>query len=101
MTKSFIKLKSDKYRESRGGYSRLLEIRCSFCDEKLFNYQKDGPGIIKRLYVDRIYGNVEGSSLKCKNCNKLIGSLTIYQKENRPAYIIHLGAIKKKIIKSG
>lgn len=101
MTKSFIKLKSDKYRKSRGGYSRLLEIRCSSCNEKLFNYQKDGHGIIKRLYVDRIYGNVRGSSLKCKSCDKLIGSLTIYEKENRPAYSIYLGAIKKKIVKLG
>ena len=96
-----MKLKNDNFRKSRGGYSRLLEIRCSFCDEKLFNYQKDGPGIIKRLYVDRIYGDVGGSNLRCKNCNKLVGSLTIYEKENRPAYTIKLGTIKKKIVKLG
>lgn len=95
-----MKLKNDNFRKSRGGYSRLLEISCSSCDKKLFNYQKDGHGIIKRLYVDRIYGNVNGSSLKCKNCDKLIGSLTIYEKENRPAYTIKLGTIKKKIIRS-
>jgi len=96
-----MKLKNDNFRKSRGGYSRLLEISCSSCDEKLFNYQKDGSGIIKRLYVDRIYGNVKGFSLKCKKCNKLIGNLIIYKKENRPAYAIYLGTIKKKIIKLG
>lgn len=94
-----MKLKNDKFRKARGGYSRLLEISCSSCNEKLFNYQKDGPGIIKRMYVDRIYEGVVGSSLRCKKCNYLLGNLTIYEKENRPAYAIKLGAIKKKIIK--
>jgi hypothetical protein len=93
-----MKFKNDIFRKSRGGYSRLLEIRCSSCDRKLFNYQKDGSGIIKRMYVDRIYGEVDGSNLRCKNCNKLIGNLTIYIKENRPAYAIIPGSIKKKII---
>ena len=48
---------------------------------------------------DRIYGNASGSSLKCKNCGKLIGSLMIYEKEDRPAYAILLGTIKNKIVK--
>jgi len=94
-----VKLKNDNFRKNRGGYSRLLEISCSSCDEKLFNYQKDGPGIIKRMYVDRIYSDVRGSALKCKKCNNLIGNLTVYEKENRPAYAIKTGVIKKKIIK--
>jgi hypothetical protein len=96
-----MKLKNDKFRKARGGYSRLLEISCSSCNEKLFNYQKDGRGIIKRLYIDRIWGNIEGTNLKCPKCNRLIGSLTIYEKENRPAYVIGLGTIKKKIVKQG
>jgi hypothetical protein len=94
-----MKLKNDKFRKARGGYSRLLEISCSSCNAKLFNYQKDGPGIIKRLYVDRIYKNVSGSNLKCPSCNRLLGSLMVYEKENRPAYTIKLGTIKKKIVK--
>ena len=94
-----MKLKNDKFRKVRGGYSRLLEISCSSCNEKLFNYQKDGPGIIKRLYVDRINKDISGSNLKCSNCNQLIGSLMIYEQENRPAYAIKLGTIKKKIVK--
>ena len=96
-----MKLKNDSFKKSRGGYSTILEISCSSCNKKLFNYQKDGPGIIKRMYIDRIYGDVKGQNLKCKNCNKLIGSLTIYQKESRPAYSIKYGTIKKKIIKLG
>jgi hypothetical protein len=96
---SDIKLKNDKFRKSRGGYSRLFEIRCSSCNEKLFNYQKDGPGIIKRTYIDRICGVFKGRDLKCKNCNLLIGNLIIYEKENRPAFAIKPGTIKKRIIK--
>jgi ribosomal protein S27E len=95
-----MKLKNDKFKKARGGYSRLLEISCSYCGEILFNYQKDGPGIIKRTYVDRIYGKItKGNNLRCKKCNNLIGNLTIYEKENRPAYAIKPGTIKKKIIK--
>jgi hypothetical protein len=94
-----VKLKNDKFRKTRGGCSRLLEITCSFCNEKLFNYQKDGPGIIKRTYVDRIYGDVNGANLRCKKCGSLIGNLTIYKKESRPAYAIIPGSIKKKILK--
>jgi hypothetical protein len=94
-----MKLKNDKFRKSRGGYSRLLEISCSSCNEKLFNYQKDGPGIIKRVYVDRIHKDIKGQNLKCKNCDKLIESLIVYEKEKRPAYVIKLGTIKRKIIK--
>ncbi|HBB76776.1 MAG: hypothetical protein A2186_01255 [Candidatus Levybacteria bacterium RIFOXYA1_FULL_41_10] len=94
-----FKLKNDKFRKSRGGYSRLLEISCSSCNTKLFKYQKDGPGIIKRLYVDRIYLEVSGSTIKCENCKRLVGKLTVYEKENRPAYAIQSGAIKKKIVK--
>ena len=94
-----MKLKNDNFRKSRGGYSRLLEISCSSCSKKLFKYQKDGSGIIKRMYIDRIYEDVKGQNLKCKNCGNLIGRLAIYEKENRPAYTIKLGTIKKKIVK--
>ena len=94
-----MKLKNDNFRKSRGGYSRILKISCSSCNKKLFNYQKDGPGIIKRMYIDRIYVDVKSQNLKCKNCGNLIGSLAIYKKENRPAYVIKLGAIKKKIVR--
>ena len=51
------------------------------------------------MYIDRIYEDVKGQNLKCKNCGNLIGRLAIYEKENRPAYTIKLGTIKKKIVK--
>lgn len=94
------KLISDKYRKARGGYSRLLEILCSNCGSHLCFYQKDGPGILKRLYLDRISGLDTGSSqLKCSKCTKQLGSKYNYEKENRPAYLLTPGTIAKKIVK--
>ena len=50
-----IEFKQDKYKKDRGGYSRLLEIKCQKCDNIVALYQKDGPGLLKRLYIDRIF----------------------------------------------
>src|SRR5690349_8812410 len=95
-----MKLINDKYRKARGGYSRLLTIYCSKCGTELFDYQKDGPGIIKRIYVDRIRGKrYNEQSIICSSCGNLIASLGVYEKENRPAYNVVLGTISKKIKK--
>jgi len=61
MTKSVFK--SDKYKRTRGGYSRLLDISCAKCGTHLFYYQKDGPGMLKRMYLDRIYDSKKYSQL--------------------------------------
>ena len=53
MKRQFV---NDKYKKVRGGYSRLLEISCEKCGSVLCHYQKDGPGILKRMYFDRISG---------------------------------------------
>jgi hypothetical protein len=106
-----IRFKSDKYKKSRGGYSRLLDIKCGKCQEHLFFYQKDGPGLLKRMYLDRIYesskySGLEKQSLKsipqltCSNCKSLIGIPYIYEKENRHAFRIFIGGVIKKIVRS-
>lgn len=106
-----IRFKSDKYKKTRGGYSRLLDIQCGKCLEHLFFYQKDGPGILKRMYLDRIYesdkySGLENHSLKsipqltCPKCDALIGTPFIYAKENRLAFQLFVGGVLKKIIKS-
>ena len=94
------KLKNDKYRKNRGGYSRLLDLSCSKCGAYLFSYQKDGPGILKRLYLDRIEGKVTSKNLVCSKCKELLGVRIIYKKENRPAFRLFTGAVAKKIKKS-
>jgi len=98
MTK--FKFKNDKYKKSRGGYSRLLNISCASCNSHLFKYQKDGPGILKRVYLDRISPKPTSSKrLKCHNCKEVVGVLINYQKENRLAFRLSAGSVIKKIIK--
>ena len=93
-------MKNDKYRKARGGYSRMLQLSCTNCGHNLFHYQKDGPGILKRLYLDRIQGySAAASKLSCPKCQEVLGVKTIYKKENRPAYRLFTGAVFKKIVK--
>ncbi len=103
-----MKLKSDKYKKSRGGNSRLLDIACAKCGAHLFFYQKDGTGKLKRMYVDRIfqsdvYSNLQSTSIKdipnlvCNKCKSLLGIPYIYKKESRFAIRPFIGSISKKI----
>ena len=93
-------LKNDKYRKARGGHSRLLDVSCAKCNTHLFYYQKDGPGILKRTYLDRIVGSKIGkSNLVCPKCKELLGVSMIYKKENRQAIRLFAGAVSKKITK--
>lgn len=93
------KLKIDRFRKRRGGPSRVLVIACAKCHEDQFQYQKDGPGSLKRLYVDRIMPNrgIMTQKLECHHCGALLGVLYIYQKENRQAFRLIPGAATKHI----
>ncbi|OGH74144.1 MAG: hypothetical protein A3C90_03450 [Candidatus Magasanikbacteria bacterium RIFCSPHIGHO2_02_FULL_51_14] len=97
------KLKNDRYRKARGGYSRFLRISCESCGAFLLLYQKDGPGPLKRLYIDRIVAPEELSKAKqlvCPSCKKVIGTFSIYEKEKRLAYRLYQDAVTKKITKA-
>jgi ribosomal protein S27E len=105
------KLKSDKYKKSRGGYSRLLAISCAGCGDFLTFYQKDGPGSLKRMYLDRFYQAPDYSDLAskpinlwpkliCKKCGRFLGVPMVYEKEKRLAFRLFPGAVIKKIVKS-
>jgi len=96
-----IAFKSDRFKKNRGGYSRWLLLSCEKCKNPVLLYQKDGPGILKRLYIDRIVVSkiLADRNLTCKKCKKVLGIWTVYQKENRPAYRLFVGAIVKKIFK--
>lgn len=96
-----FRLKHDKFRKLRGGYSRLLDLSCANCKSHLFFYQKDGPGILKRLYLDRIFDlKNSNEQLNCSNCGKYLGTQIIFEKENRPAYKLLSGSVSKKIRKT-
>ena len=86
-------LKNDKYRKTRGGYSRLLSISCEKCGSNICIYQKDGPGNLRRLYFNRIFFPEKLTqfeykplnavpALRCPKCNEEIGTPYIYKKKN-------------------
>ena len=95
-----LKLKQDKYRKARGGHARFLAASCAKCNTQVAIYQKDGPGILKRMYRDRILQpeKFAAGNLICKKCREVLGVPIIYKKENRPAYRLFVGAVTKKII---
>ncbi len=93
------KFKHDKYQKNRGGTSRILDISCDQCKNHVAFYQKDGPGILKRMYVDRFVDMTpSGKTLICQSCDCELGNEMIYRKENRSAYRLFAGAVNKKII---
>lgn len=99
---SLVGLKNDRYRKARGGRSRLLSISCEKCDATICSYQKDGPGNLRRMYIDRmddIKTSISNKSLMCPNQHPL-GVKIIYEKENRPAFRLFVDAVRKKIVKS-
>lgn len=101
------KLKRDKFRTARGGKVCILHLYCRKCSELVIDYQKDGPGPIYRLYLDRIFEpaelvNLQYKNLKvikplcCSSCKELLGMPYVYQKEKRLAFRIFSGALIKK-----
>jgi len=94
-------MKNDRYKKARGGWSRILDIRCEKCEEHIAFYQKDGPGPLKRMYLDRMSEHPSDSEkLACSNCNETLGTKIIYKKEDRPAYRLFVGSVTKKITKA-
>lgn len=93
-------MKNDKYKKARGGWSRMLVISCEKCGHEICRYQKDGPGSLKRIYIDRMEPDSHDEALLvCSQCAQIIGTKIIYEKENRLAYRLFVGAVTKKIIK--
>jgi hypothetical protein len=64
-------------------------------------YQKDGPGNLRRMYIDRISEQKVSISKKDLSCPKdhLIGVKIIYEKEKRPAFRLFVDSVAKKITK--
>ncbi len=98
-----MKIKKDKYLRERGGCAKIIKISCAKCSSLIFIYQKDGPGWLKRCYLNRIiplekYSNIkdirEMKNLACR-CGEILGS-PIKNKDNRLAF--HL--IRRKFKRS-
>lgn len=97
------KFKNDKYKKARGGRSRLLKISCQECGSPVCSYQKDGPGNLRRMYIDRIIEPKVSIARKDLSCAKghLLGVKTIYHKENRPAFRLFVDSVLKRMVKVG
>lgn len=97
-----MRLKNDKYKKTRGGYSRLLNISCQKCSKSVCYYQKDGSGNLRRMYIDRIIEPKVSIAKKDLSCPEghLLGVTIIYEKEKRPAFRLFVDAVVKKIVKS-
>ena len=98
---SEIKMKSDRFKKAREGESRRLHLACRKCGEFVVDYQKDGSGALKHLYLDRIIDGVHDyKNLVCKNCGQLLGTPMMYKPEQRAAYRLVPGTVKKTIVTS-
>lgn len=105
-----FKLKRGKFKSSRGGCSRLLDLYCQKCNSLIATYQKDGPWNLLRLYMDRIMSpeNLVGLQyksikdilpLRCGKCGLIVGMPYIYKREDRKAFRVIQDAVVKKIKK--
>lgn len=90
---------SDRFRQTRGGRSQLLELSCDGCGAYVAHYQKDGPGELKRLYLDRVLQpsiKTAKGDFACRKCKRILGTFYTYQKERRPAVRLYQGSIVKR-----
>ena len=102
-----MKLKKDKYFRERGGSAKIINVSCMKCGKLLFIYQKDGPGWLKRCYLNRIiapekYSKLQTLGLKepkglgnliCE-CGETIGS-PMRNKDRRLAFHLIRGKFKR------
>jgi hypothetical protein len=100
-----LKIKKDKYLRERGKTTKIIRVLCAKCNSLIFIYQKDGPGWLKRCYLNRVfepknYAKIkdlsELSKLKCK-CGSIIGSPIRY-KDGRLAYHLVRGKFRRKTL---
>ncbi|MBP7708446.1 hypothetical protein KA107_02080 [Candidatus Pacearchaeota archaeon] len=104
-----IKIKKDKHFRKRGGTTKIITVSCKACGNLLFVYQKDGPGWLKRCYLNRIlfpeeYASLQKNkllkipkdlgNLKC-SCGSLIGT-PIQHKDSRLAFKLVRKSFKRK-----
>jgi len=106
-----MKIKKDKYFKERGGTAKIIKLMCTNCGKLLFLYQKDGPGWLKRCYLNRIiapekYANLQHNVKETKNLNNLVcecGSIIGFptkHKDGRLAFALIRGKFKRSSLKA-
>ena len=92
---------SDKYTKGRGKYVKQIEVHCANCSEYIFSYQKEGNGVLEKLFFDLILDRLSVKNnikLVCPKCDKLLGTRFIFGKEKRDAFKLYPGAVYWKIV---
>ena len=101
-----FKIKKDKHLEKRGGTAKIIRVVCASCKKTLFYYQKDGPGWLKRCYLNRIMAPEKWEKLQYSiteekdlgnlvcNCGEVLGS-PMKHKDDRLAFKL----IRRKFIR--
>ena len=95
-----------QYMRARGA-AQFLDVFCAACKGHILLYQKDGVGMLKRLYLDRIFApspfsdwqeigiSSDVPNLTCPHCDTLVGSPMVYRPENRFAIRLIAGTFSK------
>jgi len=101
-------MKRDKYFRKRGGTAKIIDVSCAACGKLIFVYQKDGPGWLKKCYLNRIIEPKEYSemqkdkdikessdfnNLRCV-CGNILGS-PMKHKDDRLAFHLIRGKFKR------
>jgi hypothetical protein len=110
MSDETFEYKRDQYLDERGGRPHFLNIYCDHCGNHLLLYQKDNPGKLKRLYLDRMIAPkqlvelnnlpiVDIPLLRCPDCNRLVAIAEEYDKEPRKVYLLLSFSTTNKVSK--
>ncbi|MBU1252106.1 MAG: hypothetical protein KJ905_01420 [Nanoarchaeota archaeon] len=99
-------IKKDKYLSDRGGIAKIIDVSCMICRKKLFTYQKDGPGWLKRCYLNRIldfhkisnFNDLKSMPNLTCSCGEIIGT-PMKHKDGRFAFRLIRGKFKRTINK--
>lgn len=89
-----VKIRKDKYFKKRRGYSRIIKVKCAKCNKTLFLYQKDGPGWLKRCYLNRIISKKNFKLTQNLRCCGVLGVLKKH-KDGRDAFQLIRGKFKR------
>lgn len=105
------KINRDSSYKRRGGTAQWILLSCGVCKENLALYQKDGPGKLFRLYLDRLtstsgerpfsnLGKTAINALTCNGCQETIGIPMTYEKDDFPRTALRLtgAGINKTIL---
>lgn len=97
-----FKLTHDRYSNARPGQSRFYNLYCARCRHHVCLYQKDGTGMLVRLYKKRIMAPTNllkpnAKEIRCPHCKVFLAAHYIYDKEQRSAYLVQAGAIVRRV----